>query len=493
MTPDRSPIGRLIPIALLLASVFLGCATIPVPTRSQWADTDGPARHCADLLSALDQRVSSAQAIDPGAFRVEGFPYLRLDRFLASFRDEIDDEDAFAAWVAHMQALDQEARRHEIANLPDAGPPEARADLYEQVVACGNRLKAIDFSDEDRRRLLRQRATAPDDYILMRQILGIYPAVRWFLAMQVARWQTEVHRTFSVNPPEEWSSMRYVPAAGKPDVSMNAIVRGAERDALGVPHYTATALESLFDYHAPIWEIDTRGDHDRIGAPFWTPGGALAVDTGQPVTYTLLSHTRFQGQVLTQLNYLVWFPSRPKVNPLDIYGGLLDGLNYRVTLDQDGEPLLYDTVHHCGCYYAAYPTRRLAARENIAYKEPPLILEAPDPHHDHQRMTLGMRSRTHFVRHLYGSEVGAHDDAVAYRLSPYSRLRSLDDGRGGRRSMFDPDSLAPGTQRLERLLLWPTGVYSAGGMRQWGRHAVGFAGRRHFDDPFFMEEMFTPE
>ena len=27
-------------------------------------------------------------------------------------------------------------------------------------------------------------------------------------------------------------------------------------------------------------------------------------------------------------------------------------------------------------------------------------------------------------------------------------------------------------------------------MRQWGRHAVTFVGERHFDDPFFMDNMF---
>ena len=56
--------------------------------------------------------------------------------------------------------------------------------------------------------------------------------------------------------------------------------------------------------------------------------------------------------------------------------------------------------------------------------------------------------------------------------------------------MFSQDSIAPDSTRLERLILWPTGVYSPGAMRQWGRHAVAFVGRRHFDDPFFMDKMF---
>jgi hypothetical protein len=29
-------------------------------------------------------------------------------------------------------------------------------------------------------------------------------------------------------------------------------------------------------------------------------------------------------------------------------------------------------------------------------------------------------------------------------------------------------------------------------MRQWGHHATAFVGRRHFDDPFLLQEAFAP-
>jgi hypothetical protein len=57
--------------------------------------------------------------------------------------------------------------------------------------------------------------------------------------------------------------------------------------------------------------------------------------------------------------------------------------------------------------------------------------------------------------------------------------------------MFGQDSIAPGSKRLERFILWPTGVLSPGAMRQWGRYAVAFTGKRHFDDPFFMDKIFV--
>jgi hypothetical protein len=37
------------------------------------------------------------------------------------------------------------------------------------------------------------------------------------------------------------------------------------------------------------------------------------------------------------------------------------------------------------------------------------------------------------------------------------------------------------------------GIRSPGAMRQWGRHAVAFVGRRHFDDPRLIEALFEQQ
>ena len=244
--------------------------------------------------------------------------------------------------------------------------------------------------------------------------------------------------------------------------------------------------------YAPIWEVQDGGKADRIGRPYWTKTGTLSVDTVQPVTYTLLSFTRFKGRILTQLNYIIWFPERPKQHVFDLFGGLLDGLIYRVTLEVDGTPLLYETVHNCGCYYKAYPTARLTAVEKSPYAEPPLVLTAPVMNHSESIMTIAMTTGNHYVNHLYPVKRRQFNPAFKeiYPLLEYGKLRSLEMSNGGRRSMFAQNGVAKGSERLERLILWPTGVYSPGAMRQWGRHAVAFAGKRHFDDPFYMDNMF---
>jgi len=264
----------------------------------------------------------------------------------------------------------------------------------------------------------------------------------------------------------------------------------AKRDALGIPSYSPEQREALFRMYAPVWEIQIQNDNDRIGTPIWTAKKVLDVDTRKPLTYTLLSFTRFGKQILAQLNYIIWFPSRPKQSEGDLYAGLLDGLNYRVTLDSNGPPLLYETVHNCGYYYKAYPTRRLQVRSKIDYAEAPLVLKAPDLDPSSDFMTVAMENRTHYVQHLYAQSREWHPEALAYPLADYGQLRSLSYSSGDRRNMFDQYSLAPGSERLERFILWPTGVLSPGGMRQWGRHAVAFVGRRRFDDPFYMGRMF---
>ena len=489
-----SVLQRIFVLALLVL-LLAGCAIIPAPTRSARVGGSDALGSCADFFADLDQRAVQAQVLDSGAFRVEGYPYLRVNRFLSSFRTEVGDKAAFAAWVDQMQALDQDARKYEIANLPQAtgsipGSANDKDGLYAKVASCGNLLKAADFKGGQPQEALRKRATAPDEYMSLPRVLGLYPLTSWFVSHGVSNWHTEARKTFSTEPPVGWHTRRYVPEKSDDLPAARAIVAQAQRDALGIPDYSPDARQALFQIYAPAWEVRTEAAYDRIGTPVWTSKDELDIDPRQPRTYTLLSFTRFGKEILTQLNYIIWFPSRPKENALDIYGGLLDGLNYRVTLDKNGEPLLYETIHNCGCYYEAYPTQRLKVREKIDYAEPPLILKAPELTPSRELMTVTMESRTHYVQHLYPSARRSQPEAEAYSLVDYGELRSLPDTRDGRRSMFSPDSLAPGSERLERFILWPTGVVSPGAMRQWGRHAVAFVGERHFDDPFPMDKMF---
>jgi hypothetical protein len=492
----RCSILYIIFVSWMSALLMAGCATIPLPTRSDRQGETGPLGNCADFFAALDRRTEEAGVLDPGVFRVKTYPYLRVDRFIASFREEVDDRDTFAAWTDRMQTLDQDARKYEIGNLPDSAVASLdsvsdRAGIYSKVTTCGDLLKAADFQDVNHQEKLRKSVSVSDDYITLRRILGIYPLTRLFVSYGVSRWHGEARKSFSAEPPANWQTIRYIPAEKIGMPSLKQIVEPPKRDELGIPIYSAEHRQALLRIYAPVWEIQFQGDYDRIGAPIYTDSGVLSVDTDQPVTYTLVSFTRFANEIFTQLNYIIWFPSRPKKGAFDILGGILDGLNYRVTLDNFGRPLAYETMHNCGCYYKAYPTDRLQVRAQIDYAEPPLILEAPAVNPAKDFMTVSMESRTHYVQHLYPLSRELKPARSVYSLVEYDQLRSLPHLNDNRRSMFGQDSIAPGSKRLERFILWPTGVFSPGAMRQWGRHAVAFSGKRHFDDPFFMDKMFV--
>jgi hypothetical protein len=61
---------------------------------------------------------------------------------------------------------------------------------------------------------------------------------------------------------------------------------------------------------------------------------------------------------------------------------------------------------------------------------------------------------------------------------------------GSHRSLFGPDGIIAGTERSASWLYWPTGVTAPGAMRQWGRQATAFVGKRHFDEPHLLDRYF---
>jgi hypothetical protein len=201
------------------------------------------------------------------------------------------------------------------------------------------------------------------------------------------------------------------------------------------------------------------------------------------------AYTRYRDQVLLQLVYTVWFPERPRRSAVDLLAGRLDGVVWRVTLAPDGEPVVYDSIHPCGCFHLFFPTPRARPRP------------APDPLEewafvpqslprvgDGERPVVTIASGTHSIERV--SVVRGGDSVVRYALRPYDELRSLPRAGGEHASAFGPDGLIAGTERAERFLFWPMGIASSGAMRQWGRHATAFVGRRHFDDADLLERRF---
>ena len=461
--------------------VLSGCALQPAPPAASFS--------CQALFQRFDQAVAHAGVGDAQYARIEGFPAFRVDRFLSSLRHRLDDSRSRREWLAMLRALDREARAIEYRNLPFAARRRMPADVLARLAACGERAQARLLQDVSRWSVFLRRAEVPDAYSRWRRWLGLYPLTSRVVTWRVAALQARLREDFEI-------PLAALPRRGRLHRYALALLAETAQEipwrpgnALAVPVPGAMELEQLLIRHAPVFEIDVVSDDDRPGVPVWRDDGLPTVDVSRPVLYWHLSHTRFDGQVLLQINYMLWFPARTAAGALDIYAGRLDSLIWRVTLDLDGQPLLHESVHGCGCYHQFYPTRRLRARAAASEAAEPLFIPqvAPEPGAG-ERLVVRLSAGRHYVQRLYVEHGTTAEHVLQAR--PYRELRSLPWRKGQRRSLFGPDGLVAGSQRLERWLLWPMGVSSAGAMRQWGQHAVAFVGRRHFDDPDLLARYF---
>lgn len=461
------------------AAMLAACATLP-PEIPEVAE-------CQANYLGLDQRLEAAGLRDGGAARIEGFPYLRVNRFLASFRDEAADGPAFAAWVERLRELDLAARRAELRNLGWQPPdPELR-----HLDRCGREWAARDLADPQRRAQLREQARVPDDYSALRRTLGFYPLAVPFLNLGISNYHEEIRADYATPAAALESPGPLVLWRGPAQALAPATVAAwlAQTDALGVPILDEARWQRLAAAHLPQWLVETGGDYDRPGAVVLGEA-APTVDPAQPVTYFRPAYTRFGGEVLAQLVYTVWFSERPPQGLVDSYSGALDGVVWRVTLDRAGAPLVYDTIHPCGCYHYVFAAQPLARKpQGGAWDEPKLFPQQELPA---APFAIRIQSGTHYVRRLVPLAAIAQAPSRDYAVLPYETLLSLPDGQGGTRSLFCEDGLACGTERFERFWLWPAGIESAGAMRQWGRQATSFVGKSHFDDPDLLERMFEP-
>jgi hypothetical protein len=486
----------------LLISVFLtvaGCATV--------GDRVEPAgASCSAHFNRVDTIIDDTGVRDGGEARMENFPYLRVNRFLASFAADFQTEDAlvsadFAAWVAALRALDHAAREAEISNLPAAALATLKMpkhDVSVRTADCAALMLNADMNSAARRAAMIAAAHVPDDYSTFKRLIGVYPLAKIPFFRGVEGWQRGAALKIQ-NDVFATSSEKLVTRYSSESISqLEKIVstfRNAPRNSMGIPMLSLKDWASIFDAHAPIFEVETASDDDRIGSLRWRDAAALGeaplVDITRPSIYRRISHTRVNGRTYAQLVYSVWFPSRPREQLFDLLSGALDSVIWRVTLDDDGAPLIYDSIHGCGCYHLFFPTSRLKLKPPPeANTEWAFVPKNAPPLMPSQRIVLQIAATSHYI---VGVNKNDNNNAETKILQwrDDEELRALPTNDGTTRSIFQPDGLVAGTERGERFLFWPMGISSPGAMRQWGRHATAFVGIRHFDDADLLDKRFT--
>ncbi len=470
---------------------LFGCASMqPTPVTE-----DAPAGHCLAFYDDLDRVVAEHGVTPSRPERIVGFPYLRMTRFLASYSQQDLGGAALQRWLTHMAEADLQARSIELASLESSIRSEISTiysvDLQAQLAHCAQTMVAFDLASPERLSLLRKRAVATSEYRLLNKFLGLYPLSSLPVRIGIHLYHDETMAVYA--QPLETLPVRgqlrrfHVPVSANAD-PINLSTKVAH-DALGIPVPTASQLESLFSVHAPIWEIDVVDRYDLPGQPVWLENGTPDIEHSDARVYRYPSYMHWQGKVLLQLNYMVWFAERPPLGKIDIYSGKLDGLLWRVTLNTDGTVLLYDSMHACGCYHNFFPTTALALRPETKWlSEPPLLPQLAPQLTVGQSLVIRVSTGSHYIQRLYA-------DTPSGQLMHWHEYRELYETPvtgGGMRSLFRPDGLVAGSERAERWLLWPMGIPSAGAMRERGRQATAFVGHRHFDDANLLNNLFEP-
>jgi len=465
---------------------------------------DSQAQLCRDFLENFDRLVARVDGQDIQAVAVPHFPGFRVNRFLASFQSQLLDEIALRQWLQTMAQLAVTGRQLEYQNLSALLQNSllkivsVKPSISESLQTCATVSVDNVITDVALQRQLRANISVPDNYSLTKRIMGGYPISSLAVAYGVRGLHQETAKQFqqSFNEiPIKGKLSFYGPRFSMPMVSSKTIgitPRTDPKNALAMPVFTPSQWQTLWEKHAPILAIDTVSSDDLVGSPIWLNVNESAIDTNVPMVYQKVSYARIDDQILVQLNYILWFPARSAKGKFDIYAGRFDGLTWRVTLTSDGRALMYDSVHNCGCYHKFYPSKQIQLRSNIDQGfEPPFIAQYVTSQKQNQRILLRISHATHFITRVLPVNVDDIRLDMEYGFATYQKLRSLALPREGRKSFFSHQGLVLGSERPERWLLWPMGVYSPGAMRQWGTHAIAFIGRRHFDDPYLIDRFFT--
>lgn len=438
---------------------------------------------CRADYEAMDARVAAAGVSDAAYARVPGFPYLRTDRLMASFRHEVKGLNDVSEWTRRMRELDQEARDFEYINL---GMSDLQhATQRDRFLNCGRILAAIELEDPANWARLVEAVPPADAYSGLARALGLYP----LLAASMKARVVEVHAAAAheyagaLDDSAPGATLRVWVARPKEDLSLLPDVQTPSQvNALGFRALMGSQWRALAELHAPQFWIETADESDLPAAPKFGERG-LTADASRPLVYYQIGYSRFGGESLVQISYFLWFKANERAA-----NGPIDGLIWRVTLDRQLQPLTFESMQASGLDHRWYPVQPLAARPTDAWwQEPEFIAPERAPA---RAATLRLHAGSHALRRVVPAEQASASPHNEYELRIYEELYTLPRPEGGTRSLFGSDGLVVEAYGVDPVAGFSSGILKPGAPRQYGHHAIAHVGRRHFDDPYLLESSF---
>ena len=429
---------------------------------------------CDALIGKLEFHIHKAKTRDAQYAVVEGYPLYRVDRLLEALVQDVQTTEQRLEWLRLAAENSVESYLVEFHNLP----PERKTqfpsgdDIAATLRDCAWQQTA-QLQQPNKWENFKAKVVVPSEYYVGRRFLGLYPLTNLAMKAGIAQWQSETRELFNHNVADTSHYQRWRLNTAQKTVGE------IQTNALGMPVPTKEQWQALANNFAPEWVLETLGDYDIPGQPL--AKGQFKDDS---VVYWQQGYGRVHGELLPQISYVIWFSERPKTDALDILGGKLDGLVWRVTLKQEAsgawEPLIYDSIHPCGCYHLFFPTPKFEHCAVDDTRESAFVPQAAPE----SSFAIWVQSATHYLRRLQSAD---KLEAKPYRLAPLNTLRYAQQEQS---RLFDSAGIVRETARLERVLLWTSGLESPGAMRQWGNHATAFSGERYFDEVDLFDQEF---
>jgi hypothetical protein len=303
-------------IVCCLVLIIQGCAALKSYPDASLTGEDGM---CQRWLENIEATLEEYHLNDPETVRINGFSHLRVNRLLASMGERTTSNDAFAEWLEEMRQLDATGKKLEFANLPASATQQliskipVRGSFEQALEYCGKRLNRLSLHTLEHKENLLKQAQVPDAYQSWKRVAGLYLLTRYAASADIGRLHRELDASFNIPPaklPRQGKLIRYSPPHSNPLPleHIAAMLRLAYDNPLGIPHLTASQLQQLLAHFAPVWEIDTRNDTDKIGTVGLDSDKQPRIDTNQPAVYVAHGYSRWRGRVVLQLIYQIWLP-----------------------------------------------------------------------------------------------------------------------------------------------------------------------------------------
>ena len=223
----------------------------------------------------------------------------------------------------------------------------------------------------------------------------------------------------------------------------------------------------VFARYAPLFAHENDAlAYNRIGRPIARTDDrnetVVSIDPTRPVIFAeQRGFAAKSGVRYTNLIYRVHFAQTPvQFIPFHVTAGRNVGLLVIVTVNAAGEPVLYTTVHTCGCYAAFVPTSFLptdalpqdwpAGKQRVWGEWLPTMLALSTPFDGQQRPLIRLRDGTHRVMDVQATR--ASEARIAFRpvatpIEPITNLKRLPLGDGETVSLFHTGGFREGYVR----------------------------------------------